>query len=703
MPILPIAPDCLYDARVSDTDRMARLSLAGASAEQRQGEKGDWPMPTRRQSSRQRSGPPRGATRFARFVEELHEADTLIERKRWAEARAMLYELDRRYPHRAEILERLVNTAHEMKDLRAHLHAAERLARLLPGDPDVRLVLAGSYTINFFPGLALRTFRQFLDRWPEHEGAVRVRDDVEQLTTLLLEQLAGMGLPDAEVLTLAAQQEEVQTFLARGEWAQARQHAEQILQRKPDFVPVLNNLSLALAAEGELDRAASTAREVLTHDPTNYHALSNLIRFLCQVGQFDEARVPAERLKGLDTTHADIAAKQAEALSYLGDDEGVLAVSQHLDTAPDRDAVPAHTALVYHLAAVAMRRQGRAAAAQRLWARALRLAPWLTVAQANLDDLRQAAGQGHAPWPFAIDAWVVHATLVALAKAFAPGRGRQQEQAQAVVLRRVLQRHQEIVALVPVLLDRGDPVGREFALRTALIAETPELLAALRDFALSQRGPDTMRMQAAQAAQRAGLLPVGQVRFWSQGEWRDVLMLGIEISDEPVSSGLPKRIEQRQSEAILAIRAGEAVRAEDILQQALAQVPDDPGLLNNLAAAYSHQGRAAESSALIRAIHARFPEYFFGQVNQALLDIREERLDEAKRLLEPLLSRQRLHYSEFAALMNAQVEYYVARGEHGTARSWVDFWSQADPDSPAIQSWRRKLDAGGLRRRLFGK
>jgi tetratricopeptide (TPR) repeat protein len=661
------------------------------------------PMPKRRQSPQQRGGPQGSPTRFARFASELREADKLIERKRWAEARAMLHDLDRQYPHQPEILERLVNTAHQVNDLRAHLQAIERLARLQPGDPDVRLVLGSSYMLNFFPGLALRTFRQFIERWPQHDGAVRAREDVERLTTLLLEQLGGLGLPDDETLALAAQQEEVQTFLARGEWTQARQHAEQVLRRKPDFVPVLNNLSLALAAEGQLDRAASTAREVLTHDPTNYHALSNLTRFLCQLGQFEEAREPAAKLKRLDTTNPDIAAKQAEALSYLGDDEAVLAVAQRLDATPERDAVPTHSALVSHLAAVALQRLGRTADARRLWERALRLAPWLAVAQANLNDLRQKEGPDHAPWPFEIDYWVPRATLADLAKAFDAGKGRNKEQVQADALRRMLQRHPEIDALIPILLDRGDPVGREFALRIALAVGSPARLAALRDFALGQRGPDTMRTQAAQAAQRAGLLPAGQVRFWSQGEWRDVLILGIEIYDEPVSSGLPKRIEQRQGEAILAIREGDPARAEEILRQALEQVPDDPGLLNNLAAAYSHQGRDKETSALIREIHERFPDYFFGQVNQALLDVREGRLDEAKALLEPLLSRQRLHYSEFTALMNAQVEYYVARGERVTALSWVDFWSQADPDSPAVLNWRQRLSASGLRQRLFGR
>ena len=54
------------------------------------------------------------------------------------------------------------------------------------------------------------------------------------------------------------------------------------------------------------------------------------------------------------------------------------------------------------------------------------------------------------------------------------------------------------------------------------MAETPELLSALRDFGLGQRGPDALRHEAAQAAGEAGLLPSGPVQFWAQGEWRDI-------------------------------------------------------------------------------------------------------------------------------------------------------------------------------------
>lgn len=89
--------------------------------------------------------------------------------------------------------------------------------------------------------------------------------------------------------------------------------------------------------------------------------------------------------------------------------------------------------------------------------------------------------------------------------------------------RRFLRKHPEIIAVVPMLLERGDERGREFALLLARTANTPELLEALKDFALSQHGPDQLRMEAAQVASQAGLLPPGPMRQWLGGELvRDV-------------------------------------------------------------------------------------------------------------------------------------------------------------------------------------
>ena len=277
------------------------------------------------------------------------------------------------------------------------------------------------------------------------------------------------------------------------------------------------------------------------------------------------------------------------------------------------------------------------------------------------------------------------------------------EQATARATRRFLQKHPAITALVPMLLDRGDPAGREFALHTALMVETPELQAALRDFALSPRGPDKMRSEATQAAQQAGLLQTGMVRLWLQGAWHDVIVLGFEVTDEPDLKSHQPQVTQWQQEATLALRQGDAGRAEGLLKQALEREPDAPDLLNNLAFAYSLQGRNADAEALVRQIHERHPDYFFGRTNMALMHIRKRQLDEAEALLEPLLAQKRLHFSEMSALMNAQLELFVAKNNLEAARSWLEMWAQTDPDNPEVGAWHRRLGKPGLRQRLLGR
>src|SRR5262249_9696252 len=156
------------------------------------------------------------------------------------------------------------------------------------------------------------------------------------------------------------------------------------------------------------------------------------------------------------------------------------------------------------------------------------------------------------------------------------------------------------------LLDRGNPHGREFALRLGLMARTPELLAALRDFGLGQRGPDQMRLEAAQAAADGGVMEAGPIRFWARGQWTEVLLLSFEVDDEHERKHSPQ-VEEWAVEALEALHEEDGARAEQLLQQALAVEPDSPDFLNNLASAYELQGRSRESEDLVRQIHQRFP------------------------------------------------------------------------------------------------
>ncbi|MBI3977555.1 MAG: tetratricopeptide repeat protein [Chloroflexi bacterium] len=634
------------------------------------------------------------------YQTELNRAGVLLHQKRWAEARDLLDSLAQRSPERAEILTALVNANYELHDIAAYQRAAERLLKLTPDNADLTLALAGAYMVNLFPMRALRTFRRFLDRWPNHPRAASARATVSDLEARVAELLADLGFFGDEATELAVLHEEARSLLEQGEYAQARRVSEQLLQRRPDFVSALNNISQTYAIEGNLDEAIATARRALDIDSDNVHALSNLTRYLCLGGRIDEARALAERLKAVESTDPDAWLKKAEALSYLGDDEGVQQVFQQTEGAGALRP-PLANPLLYHLAAVASLRLGRGDEARRRWQEALRLAPGLTVAQENLADLHEPVGKRHAPWAFGVNNWLPQRAaqdlLAQTAAAVRRGTGQAVERA----FRSYLQQHPEIVRLVPLLLDRGDPAARGLALRAAMLAETREMLAALRDFALGQRGPDLMRIEAANAAADAGLISRDLMRMWQQGEWREVLLMNYEIHGEAICRHTP-RIERLAAQATTALNRGDGAQAERLLKQALEVEPDAPDLFNNLAMAYEQQGRRREAEEMTRQLHERHPDYLFARTAVARKLIEKRELNAAKAMLDPLLSRRRFHVSEFGALCASEIDLWLAKGNADAARGWLKMWASVDPDHPMFAYYRQRLEPGDRWRRLLG-
>jgi len=626
----------------------------------------------------------------SRLLSGLDEADAAMRHKRWDQAREILEDLNRRHPNRIEVLSALVDVYYELQDTERYQVVCEQLLRLTPDDPDVTLMLAGAYLTNMRPALALRTFRRFLDRWPDHDQADEVRKAVADIEAGMDGLLTALELPGEDGLELAVSHEEVQLLLEQGKYPQARKVAERLLRRRPDFAPALNNISLTYLAEGRLDQAISTAQRVLAFAPDNVHALSNLTRYLCMSGRVDEAERLAERLRVAKSEAIDVELKKAEALSYVGDDEGVLAAFNEAERAGHLEP-PFASPVLYHLAAVAAMRLGQEDQARRYWKQALKLSPGLELARDNLADLRKPVGERHAPWPFSLSNWVTQKAIDDLGRYLEPAFQRGGEEAVTRAARRYLRQHPEIVGLVSLLLDRGDPMGREFAMHLARAAETPEMQAALRDFALGQRGPDRMRHEAARTASEAGLLPSsGPVRLWMQGEWREILLLGFELHAEP-DPGRDPQVEQWLTEATLALQRRDADEAERLLKQALEIEPDAPALLNNLAAAYEMQGRLPEAEVIVRQLYQRYPDYVFARTSMAQLCMSRGEIDEAEALLKPLLTRQRFHFSEFAAFCMAQIQLFLARGNPEAARSWLDVWATVDPDHHAIAGWRRRL------------
>ena len=622
-------------------------------------------------------------TRELFLMAGLEEADRHIQRKRWAQALPVLEALDDAYPNNFEVLTALGMVLFELQDFDSYLGVCEQLSDLAPDDADAAMALAEAYMMAIHPAHALDTLRHFMDRHPHHERIGDVAEMRADLEDKIKELLAPLGLEGQEGFEIGLLHEELQTLTEEGHYKEAYKIADQLLRRKPDFVPALNNLSQVYATEGRLDQAIATAERVLAQQPDNFHALSNLTRFLCLLGRLDEAVQYGDQLKAVESEVPERWLKQAEALSYLGDDEGVLAAFQGAQRAGLLKP-PFEEPLLYHLAAVAALRQGREAEARRHWQRAQKLAPGFELVAGNLADLRQPVSARHAPWPFNLRYWLTEQAVQDLQGLIKNMTGREEDSAaMAKITGRYLHKHPEVASIIPLLFDRGDPMGRMFAFNLAMTAQTPDMLVALRDFALSQRGPDAVRMQAAQVVSDAGLFPPGMVTLWADGEWRDLLLMGFDIHNEPTVEHGPE-VERLGGEVVEALRRKDGNEAERLLQQALALEPDAPDLLNNLATAYEQQGRADEAEELLRLIHAQHPDYAFATLSLVRLALRRGDIPEAKALLDALGTHRRFHVSELAAFCDAQIELALAEDRPEAAQSWLEMWEQVTPDHPAL-------------------
>jgi hypothetical protein len=70
----------------------------------------------------------------------------------------------------------------------------------------------------------------------------------------------------------------------------------------------------------------------------------------------------------------------------------------------------------------------------------------------------------------------------------------------------------------------------------------------------------------------------------------------------------------------------------------------------------------------------------------------------ARALLDPLLARRRMHFSEFASVAIAHIETGLADGKPHEAKSWLEMWERAMPDDPRVDIFRK-----AIRRRSKGQ
>lgn len=647
-------------------------------------------------SKRKKKSPRPGPGNLPRRLSEgLNDAESLLANENIEDALGLLLELEEKYPNNPDVLGVMANAYIDSGNMRSYLHAMYRLHKLTPNRPDVKLGLAGGYLANNRPALALRTFRQFLKRWPKDERAADVHNTISELEAGIRENLDKLDFSLETGLDFECRHEELQVLMGLENFERCKKMAKSLLKQRPEFVPVLNNLSLIYWLEGNLSAASETSQEVLKRQTDNIHALSNLVRFFWMQGETDKSLALAKKLKESNAEAADRWIKKAEAFSFIGDDEGVLALLGEAKKAGELEQL---NEVVWHLCAVAEYRQGNTAKARRYWQKCLKLAPFNSYASANLEELKKPLHERICPQVYGIQTWLPKQII----KDLIPALEKDVQQKRSPVFQkkwdRFLNDHPESLHCIPAALSNGDEVFRKFAILLADIFASPKSLEQLKTFALGQEGPDSLRMEAAQILSKHGFFePSEHVNMWLKGEWHSVLMLGFEITSGAIDKpNFKPNVEHLSEQAVNALREGDGATAEKYLRKALKIQPSEPSILNNLGVSLHLQGKNAESEAIADQIIEQYPDYFFGQVMAARKAIQSEDFDEAQAILDKVMKKKQkkqLHITEFGSLCACQVELMLAEDNFEGVSSWIELWKQGYPDDPAIENYEAQIAA----------
>ena len=612
-------------------------------------------------------------------------------------ARNRLLHLVARQPRSKAMLHALLEVSQAMQDWHTFAYYSEQLLPLERGEDreDTLNNLVFAFVQLLQPALAWQYAHELLIQHPDSAHQEQIRSFVETAEPHLWQEIEEtMGhttFSREEKFELRVMHDRVRFFTESGHSAEAIDVAEQMLEKIPDLLPILNNLSLSHFMLGNVNQAIVTAQKVLGQDPKNFHALGNLVRYHFLTAQFDQAQAYARQLQQIDSDNPDFEMKQAEAFAFLGDDEKVWAVYEKAK-AKTADLNP----VLLHLAAVAAYRLGNEKTAWQLWQQAVKQQPSLEMAQESLAEKQLPVGQRTIPWYWPFHYWFPQDFRQLLERHLGENVQRASEKRVERAMSSLLAERPYLPQLFPHILERGNQYAREFVLNFIRIVETPELLQLLYDFAQSPHGSDDLRLEAVQfiSQNHPAMLPEDkQVPMWIKGRQTELFMLGFEITYDPEPvEGISEAVLDKYEETYDLLMADKAAEVEPLLHEIIAEAPEFYSAYNQLAVVYEKQGRRQEARKLVEETHKRFPDYLFARVALARLQTQEKRLEEARNLLKPLLMLPRLHISEFRALARAQMDIARADGRPEAARTWLEMWQQIDEGNPEIAEWTMRLD-----------
>ena len=441
-----------------------------------------------------------------------------------------------------------------------------------------------------------------------------------------------------------ALQEQARFAHRRGDYAAVLEVCSHWQMAAPTEVEPESLAHLAAFMEGRRDQALRASQRLWEERPDSFMAGFRHFQLLTLSGQTRLARAMVEGLRNWSgRPDPEI---QAEFLMWVADDQEMVTFWKSLRTKK------VLTPLLRHYGAVSLSRCGQWAEARKQWQKALQEDPSLRVARDNLEQ----AGPEQPSWPYAL--WqLLPMTLVAQLMSHPESP---------------LDRAPEVLWRLPLLWERGGPMGRSMAFKTAI--NDPQ--------------------------QRCGLL---LARFVQQRQGWDLLW-GQELPEFRVHGEPHVHADRARNalfdEAMSHRQRGRWEQAEAVYRRLLETVPSDPIALNNLASCLEQRGDKAGSLRILDENFAANPDYLFARLAIADRWIREHRLKEAEELVRPVLERPRFHLSEFKALCDVMLKLALFSKDHEGCELWMEAWEEGTASfGRAAESFRPPSYALTLRLR----
>ncbi len=624
----------------------------------------------------------------APWIEDQRRAIELVKGGQPSEAMKIYEDLEHKYPDDPKVLIQLVNAYYNMGYMSKYEQSIRRLVELEGPKVDSLYGLGGAYVANSRQGLALQTYRNFIQRWPEDEHADQVKKNIATLEQELIKRSLNLDVSIELGLDLFVLADEARYYIDHNQLDKARSTVKKLLRLKRNFGPGLETLIQIDAQEGRIKEAINTAERLLAQAPGNLQTLNTLVRLNFLSGHEDKARRYATLLQNAPRNISGSWTLIAEALAFLEDDQAMLALAEEAKDHKAK-ATPAEDAGFYHLAAVSAWHLGLEDQARSFWNQALQASSYFGWANENMRESIKPPEERGAIWAFPFDYWLlgpVFDQITELLKKVSNIRV-----AHHMMQRFLDETHPELLSLAPHLLSRGDAQSRDFVIRLTAVSAHPGLVDQALGFVLGQSCPYGERLAFAQILVEAGVLPRGTSRLWDGHQWIERLILPIQVEKGAPAIHFSPETAELATKASQALYRQDGAEAQAFLEKALELTPDDALIMNNLVLAYELQGKEEEARALRQDVFKRFPGNFFANIGMARQAIEDNDLAYADSLLSNLERRHQLHITEFAALCMVEMESSLAKADQAKAGQWLELWERYDPQNESLPDYRKMI------------